>query len=69
VFLGLLRKLYGDLPQLCVEGMVEGGGGTGRMGSTGEVWGADESDPYLGCNLDESQNTTSVWVTGWRSFF
>jgi hypothetical protein len=50
----LLRKLHGDFPQLCVEGEV-GGGGASR-----EVWVTEETDPYFGRGLNESQNASSL---------
>jgi hypothetical protein len=34
-----------------------GGGG----GAAGEVWVTDETDPYFGCRLNESQNASSLW--------
>jgi hypothetical protein len=59
----LLRKLHGDFPQLCVEGEV-GGGGASR-----EVWVTEETDPYFGRGLNESQNASSLLSHRLESLF
>jgi hypothetical protein len=67
-------------PPTALCGRRSGGGGAARgaavgarapsvQEAAGEVWGVDESGPYLGRSLDKSKNMTSVWVTGWMPFF
>jgi hypothetical protein len=33
------------------------------------IWGVGEAAPFLGGNLEETQNGYVLWIFGWRLFF
>jgi hypothetical protein len=33
------------------------------------IWGAGEATPFLGDDLEETQNGYVLWIFGWRLFF
>jgi hypothetical protein len=38
------------------------------VGATG-IWGASEAAPFLGGDLEETQNGYVLWIFHWRLFF